>query len=112
MARELPDKFNSSLRLPATHSSPAARSVADGDPSKPAERADGNNRSIVGEATPTRLLRFPAVRERTGLSRSTIWRLERRGEFPPHRRISANAVAWVEEEVADWIRGRVGDASG
>jgi len=55
-----------------------------------------------------RLLRFPAVRERTGLSRSTIWRLERRGEFPKHHRISANVVAWVEEDVHQWIEARVG----
>ena len=56
-----------------------------------------------------KLLRFPAVRERTGLSRSTIWRLERLGDFPRHRRISANAVAWVEEEVMSWIHSKVGD---
>jgi prophage regulatory protein len=56
-----------------------------------------------------KLLRFPAVRERTGLSRSTIWRLEREGAFPRHRRISANAVAWVEDEVLSWIQSRVGD---
>ena len=37
-----------------------------------------------------------AVRDRTGLSRSTIWRLERRGTFPMHRRISLNAVGWLE----------------
>ena len=30
---------------------------------------------------PFRFLRFPAVRARTGLSRSTIWRLERQGAF-------------------------------
>ena len=54
-----------------------------------------------------RLLRFPAIHERTGLSRSTIWRLERHGDFPKHRRISANAVAWVEEEVITWIRSRI-----
>lgn len=53
-----------------------------------------------------RFLRFPAVRARTGLSRSTIWRLERRGVFPRHRRISANAVAWVEAEVAAWMRSK------
>ncbi|MPY86718.1 MAG: AlpA family phage regulatory protein [Luteitalea sp.] len=29
-----------------------------------------------------KLLRFPAVRERAGLSRSTICRMERRGSFP------------------------------
>lgn len=55
---------------------------------------------------PVRLLRFPAVRDRTGLSRSTIWRLERRGEFPKHHRIAPNVVAWVEEEVTNWIELR------
>jgi prophage regulatory protein len=56
-----------------------------------------------------KLLRFPAIRERTGLSRSTIWRLERHGDFPKHRRISANVVAWVEAEVMSWIHSKVGD---
>ena len=59
-----------------------------------------------GRALPLKLLRFPVVRERTGLSRSTIWRLERRGEFPKHHRISPNVVAWVEEDVAVWISDR------
>ncbi|MEO8484388.1 MAG: AlpA family phage regulatory protein [Acidobacteriota bacterium] len=54
-----------------------------------------------------RFLRFPAVRARTGLSRSTIWRLERAGRFPRHRRISTNAVAWVEDEVAAWMRAKL-----
>ena len=57
---------------------------------------------------PPRLLRFPAVRNRTGLSRSTIWRLERQGNFPRHRRISRNAVAWLEGEVTAWIRSKAG----
>lgn len=56
---------------------------------------------------PLRFLRFPVVRARTGLSRSTIWRLERRGDFPRHRRISSNAVAWAEHEVTDWIRAKL-----
>jgi prophage regulatory protein len=54
-----------------------------------------------------RMIRFPDVRNRTGLSRSTIWRLERQGEFPKHRRISPNAVAWIEHEVDAWIRRRM-----
>lgn len=58
-----------------------------------------------------RLLRFPAVRERTGLSRSTIWRLERQGAFPRHRRISANVVAWVEQEIMIWIQSKIGDVA-
>ena len=58
-----------------------------------------------------KLLRFPAVRDRTGLSRSTIWRLERDGDFPKHRRISANVVAWVEEEVMGWIHSKIGNVA-
>ena len=54
-----------------------------------------------------RFLRFPAVRARTGLSRSTIWRLEREGGFPRHHRISRNAVAWVEDEVTEWMRSKL-----
>jgi prophage regulatory protein len=46
------------------------------------------------------------VRERTGLSRSTIWRLERRGEFPKHHRIAPNVVAWIEQEITSWIELR------
>ena len=53
---------------------------------------------------PLKLLRFTAVRERTGLSRSTVWRLERCGAFPKHIKVSANIVAWLEEDVVEWIR--------
>src|SRR5262245_58273806 len=59
------------------------------------------------ESIPLKFLRFSAVRERTGLSRSTIWRLERQGVFPKHRRISANAVGWLEQEVNEWVLWRI-----
>jgi len=55
---------------------------------------------------PMKLLRFTDVRERTGLSRSTVWRLERRAEFPKHIKVSANIVAWLEEDVVEWIQSR------
>jgi prophage regulatory protein len=67
--------------------------------------ASGNGAMQIDGAS--RLVRFPVVRQRTGLSRSTIWRMERRGEFPRHHRISSNVVAWLEEEVSGWIRARV-----
>jgi prophage regulatory protein len=71
---------------------------------RPGPEADTANR-------PLRFLRFPAVRARTGLSRTTVWRLERQGDFPRHRRISSNAVAWAEHEVAEWIRLKLGISS-
>src|SRR5947208_875151 len=54
-------------------------------------------------AVPLKFHRFHAVRDRTGLSRSTIWRLERRGAFPKHRQISPNAVGWLEQEIDEWM---------
>ena len=54
-----------------------------------------------------RLLRWPEVHARTGLSRTTIWRLIRQQEFPASRRLSANAVAWLASEVDAWIASRV-----
>ena len=56
---------------------------------------------------PLKLLRFDDVQERTGLSRSTIWRLEHRGGFPKRIQVSVNVVAWLEDDVVAWIRARV-----
>ena len=53
-----------------------------------------------------RLLRLAQVCEVTGLSRMTIYRLEQRGEFPSRRQISANSVAWVDQDVMAWIDAR------
>lgn len=39
----------------------------------------------------------------TGLSPTTIWRLEKAGKFPKKRKLSTNAVGRRESEVAEWI---------
>jgi prophage regulatory protein len=54
-----------------------------------------------------RLLPFREVAQRVALSRSTIWRMERAGQFPKRRRLSENKVAWWEPEIEEWLRGRV-----
>ena len=46
-------------------------------------------------------------RQITGLSPVTRWRLEKSGEFPLRRKISANRVGWLESELCDWIESRV-----
>lgn len=52
---------------------------------------------------PSRLINGREVQTRTSLSRATIWRRIRAGEFPPPVRLGANRVAWREAEVAAWI---------
>jgi prophage regulatory protein len=49
------------------------------------------------------LLRIDRVEQLTGLSRTTIDRLERSGRFPRRRRIAAHAVAWTTSEIEEWL---------
>jgi prophage regulatory protein len=55
---------------------------------------------------PERILREPECQRRTGLSRSTRWRLERAGLFPRKRRIAPNCCGWLESEIDQWIADR------
>lgn len=56
--------------------------------------------------TAPRLLRPKDVTRMVGLSRVSLWRLEQEGKFPPRRKLSTNRVAWLTEEVENWIRTR------
>ena len=53
-----------------------------------------------------RILRADETTTFTGLSRSTIWRLERVGRFPARRRLSAAAVGWMQSELEQWLYDR------
>jgi prophage regulatory protein len=54
-----------------------------------------------------KILRERQVRDLTGLSRVTRWRLERRGEFPQKVQLTQRCVGWLEWEVIDWLKTRV-----
>ncbi|CAN0620160.1 prophage regulatory protein [Burkholderia multivorans] len=54
-----------------------------------------------------RLLRLAQVKDRTGLSRSTIYQFIKDGKFPPSLSIGARAVAWLESDIDRWIAERV-----
>ncbi len=53
-----------------------------------------------------RLLRTKHVMAMIGLSRMTIYRLERAGVFPARRKLGENSVGWIDEEIASWIESR------
>lgn len=53
-----------------------------------------------------RLIREVEIAALTGLSRTARYQMERRGEFPPRRRIGARHVGWLASEVEQWLRGR------
>lgn len=66
----------------------------------------------AGGARPLCLLRLPKVVERTGKSRSAIYRGVAEGTFPKPVRASARSVAWVEAEVEAWIAQRIAASRG
>lgn len=51
----------------------------------------------------TKLIRLPAVIERTGFSRSWIYELINQKQFPQPIKIGSRAVAFIESEIDQWI---------
>ena len=56
---------------------------------------------------PHTMLRFPTVKARTGLSRSTIYLRISRGTFPAPVSLGGRAVGWIEAEVNAWLTARI-----
>ena len=53
-----------------------------------------------------RILRFPEVREMTGLSRTTLWRMEKDDKFPQRVQLGISSVGWKQNEIQAWIKKR------
>ena len=51
-------------------------------------------------------LRINQVIEKTGLSRSSIYALCKKGEFPRQAHLGQTIVGWMEEEVDKWLHDR------
>ena len=52
------------------------------------------------------VLRLPEVERLVGLKRSSVYRLESAGLFPPRVRLSARAVGWERSSVLAWLESR------
>jgi len=54
-----------------------------------------------------RFLRLKEVIELTGLSRSTIYKYIEEGVFPRSVSLGGRAVAWVDQEIHEWVLARI-----
>lgn len=67
--------------------------------------------NLVAENRPQvkrdRLLRLPATEEVSGLKKSTIYMLMKRGEFPRCVQVTSRCVAWSESSVLQWVQDRI-----
>lgn len=50
-----------------------------------------------------KILRLPAVKDATGLSRSSIYQKMAEASFPKPVSLGARAVGWLESDVNRWI---------
>jgi prophage regulatory protein len=54
-----------------------------------------------------RILRIREVSEKTGLSKSSIYKQIRLGKFPRGIKLTERASGWDEEAVHDWVAERI-----
>lgn len=61
------------------------------------------NNALRGVNVAQSILRLPAVKARTGLSRSTIYLRMSTGQFPRAINLGLRAVGWAEADIENWI---------
>ncbi len=57
-------------------------------------------------------LRLHTVMARTGLPRSTIYHKMGLDEFPQSVSLGLHSVAWISDEIEEWIQDRIDDSRG
>src|SRR5215467_24085 len=72
----------------------------------PASNAPATTEFGTHATTTVAIVDEAKVHELTSLSRTTRWRMERRGEFPKRIRLSAGRVGWRQADIEAWIRSR------
>jgi len=50
-----------------------------------------------------KVIRLPAVKDQTGLSRSSIYLRMSKGEFPQSISLGERAIGWLEEDINQWL---------
>ena len=62
--------------------------------------------SVSQNSLPERIVRAKEVTKLTGLSRTTLWRMEKTGKFPNRVSLGVGSVGWRFAEVSQWISNR------
>jgi prophage regulatory protein len=59
-----------------------------------------------------RVIRLNEVKNKVGLSRSTIYRRIANGEFPKQILLGGRASGWIEDEVDEWLMRCIKESRG
>ena len=52
------------------------------------------------------ILRLKQLEIRTGLSKATLYKLIKAGDFPAQKQLGLRSVGWLESDVTAWIESR------
>lgn len=66
--------------------------------------------ALRGVDMATKVLRLPEVRNRTGLSKSSIYLHIKQGSFPRPIPLGVRSVGWLEGDVESWLEQRISAA--
>ncbi len=68
------------------------------EPIKQAKKPENKNQE--------RILRLDEVTQLVGVSRTTLWRMERKGDFPARIPLSSRSVGWRSIDIDNWMKNR------
>lgn len=52
------------------------------------------------------IIRPKELADLLSVSTVTVWRMEKRGELPRRKKISARTVGWLESDIKEWLENR------
>ena len=58
------------------------------------------------DTPPRKILRLPAVQDKTGIRRDSIYRGAREGWFPKPIKLTERCSGWFEDEIDGWLAER------
>lgn len=75
-------------------------------PPKTPSRSDRHPEPCTRAAITPEIYRLPEVVAICGISRSTIYEMIHRDEFPPQVKLGARAVGWHRSDIEAWLASR------
>lgn len=54
-----------------------------------------------------RVIRLPEVMRKTGLGRTSLYKMSTSGQFPASISLGGKAMGWIEAEIDRWIEERM-----
>ena len=61
----------------------------------------------IAPVSPLRVIRLPEVKQRTGISRSRIYRLMAEASVPLSCKLGERIIGWVEADIERWLAEKI-----